>query len=161
MAKIYLRARRPIEVDNETAKKIKREWLNKDLPDMVDVGSDIFKSQDIRGIEGIYDKQNGKNGGYDLDNPSHKSIIKQFEKDFLDWLDKSPEYQNKPFSFFEWSESLGAIKINEQNIETIVDIVLYEELNKKWSALQDLRNRRVMAKKSENESLENLSLNNE
>lgn len=136
-AKIFIRGRNPIEIENQTAKELKEEWENKTMPEKVDLGDNIFLSRDIKGLEGILSEEKKRET---IDDPAYREKIKQFERDFLNWLEKNLQYKGKAFSAHKWFEELGAA--SELNI---IDSVLYVGLSRKWSDFQELRYRREMA----------------
>jgi len=170
MAKIFLRARLPIAIDNEKAKQLKEQWIAGTLPVMIDTESESFKSRDISGFGEIFGEDNtGKR--YDLDNPVQVEIIKQFEKDFKGYLKEHStlcNWKDRTFIHLLWFQELGAIKIKGDTNKkptsdnvwianySVVDPILFTELQKKWSAFNELRWRREMAKKREKEAIESV-----
>ena len=70
MAKIHLRGGHSIEVSQEKAKEINRDWIDKVLPEMVELETESFKSSEIKGIEGV--GVSIKDDRHSLDNPRTK-----------------------------------------------------------------------------------------
>ena len=149
MAKIFLRGKlQGVEVNDETAKQMKTDWLLGSLPDVVEVGETVFKRTELKSIEDIYKEKQEKK--YDLNNFDDKEIIKSFEKEFISWLKNHQQYKDNPFSVHKWYESLGLIKIHSEDFTQFGvykgKVKEFVEIQKKWSALQSLRIRRVKAK---------------
>lgn len=84
---------------------------------------------------------------YYLDNPADKQAVKDFEQEFNLWLKGNPKHKNNPFSYLKYYESLGAIRIYNNDIVSysIEKLSLYKDLEEKWSVLGLLRSRRAYA----------------
>lgn len=157
MAKIILRGgRNPIEIDNQRAKEIKKDWLNSILPRQVDVGTAVFLSSEIKSIEGLGEVKNPFR--YDLNNSSHKQEIKDFEKEFLSFCKENPsvcDWKDRIFIHLKMFEKLGAIKIfgdPRKNNYSVINPKLCETLFRKFGALQVLRWLRERARRLNQES---------
>ena len=111
---------------------------------------------------------------YDLKNENDKRIIKDFEKEFLSWLKDNPNkanWKNRIFAELIYFQEKGAIKIcgDITKIPTIdnywpinYNIIigkerLFEDLQEKFQALNELRYLRERAKKHNEESLEQIT----
>lgn len=162
MAKIYLKARKePMVVDNSTARDLNEQWLSGKLTGVVSVEGNTFEARDLRGIEGVV--ANWEDDKIDLDNPEHRKIVREFEREFLSFIENNPEKYLKEVTgpngtwkigFREyWCESLGIIKFKHPKESPLylcdIEILspnLYGKFEKKWSAFQELRYRREKAK---------------
>ena len=161
-AKIFLKGKlQGIDINDELAKKINEDWLLGSLPDVVSLDdSNSFKRSELKSIEGIYTEKQEKK--YDLDNPNDRKIIKDFEKEFLFWLETNPKYKSSPFSDHKWYESLDIIRVTSEDF-TQFNIYRdrtkeFKEIKKKWSALQSLRIRREEAKKHNTPPVEEIAV---
>ena len=78
---------------------------------------------------------------YDIDNPSHRETVIDFEKDF-----EASGFKGVG-SYHFWIRKLGIIKFYQDDWHNykIIDIPRYQNYQLKWSALQDLRIRREKA----------------
>lgn len=157
MAKVFIVGRAaPIAVSREEALHLKDDWVGQRLPKQVEIAGEVFRSRDIRGISGAYDIKEKKK--YDLDNPDDVKIIRQFEKDFLDWYKANPEHHDELTTVEYFFESKGGCDVRGPRIvdSVIINPDLYTELGNKWSALQSLRRRREIAKGFEKEYFDRL-----
>lgn len=171
MAKIFLRGRQPIALSNEKAKQLKDEWLANILPDVVDTDFGTFKSRDISGFGEIFGEDKTERR-YDLNDPKQKELIRQFEIEFKNYMAQHPDYnwENRMYISLLWFQELGAIKLKGDTSKkptidnlwnyrySIVDPILFKELSKKWSALNELKWRRTTAKRAEREAMESMGL---
>ena len=81
---------------------------------------------------------------YDLDNPIERAIIERFEKE----LEKEWEGFEDTWQFTDYLIKLETIRIDPTTQGIIIrNPELYMELNKKWNAFNELRNRREKSKK--------------
>ena len=157
MPSIYFKRQdKPLLVSNKEGERVSADWqLNPKSQDIIQIGGEMFKICDIKRIGNIGTREDRKE--FNLDNPEEKAIVRQFENDFIDWCEKNKGYDGVASE--RWFEELGAIKIKRDmsvNYIIVSDPVLYRELNKKWSGLQNLRIRRTYAKRLEKESIESL-----
>ena len=159
MAKIHLRGGHSIEVSQEKAKEINRDWIDKVLPEMVELETESFKSSEIKGIEGV--GVSIKDDRHSLDNPRTKEEVKDFEKKYLQYLEDNPKkfnWKNKVFSHLIWFQELGAIKLTGDisKISSIDNMwhfnykidnrELFTELQWKFQSWNELRWRRERVK---------------
>ena len=94
---------------------------------------------------------------YDINNQSHRELIKDFEKEFNEFVKNNPDkyFKNKDerkVGYKEhWMQELGIIKINGDNLGDYVvkDMDRCVDFKKKWTAFQELRIRRVEAKEKD------------
>jgi len=73
----------PIEISNQRAKEIQKDWLNNELPEIIEAGNITFSKRDLKAVltdEQLYDnlKQKNENESYTL------------------WLEEKREMQNMP-----------------------------------------------------------------
>jgi len=130
MAKIYLKGRvSPLEVASQAAEKIKDAWLTGRLSEIVSVGDEFFKRQDLAVLadEALYSE----------------TELLELEKRFANWVEQKKDLlPEKSCLFFRWLADLGIIKVDKENNYfsfSICDIARFEELSKKYSALKGLR----------------------
>lgn len=110
---------------------------------------------------------------YDLNNSSHRELIKDFEREFHEFIKNYPEncFKDKngnKFGYKEhWMKELGLIKItgNDLGQYKVKDMDRYGDFQKKWAALSDLRILRARAKENDyqqhaNEVLESMKPDN-
>ncbi len=163
MAKIYLRSRREaIFINDKRVEQLKKDWINKTLPEKIEVDGEVFNSKDIRGFSGIGLAKRVKE--YNLDDPQDRAEIKAFEKEWEKWLLKNSSYKGAAQLSEKWFADLGASKIDERREEKwkrphviVVDSDLYSKLRSKWSALGELCSRRTYTKRLEKEVLKSLT----
>jgi len=137
MAKIYLKGRvSPLEVASQAAEKIKDAWLTGRLSEIVSVGDEFFKRQDLKGIS------LEKTVLADEELYSETELL-ELEKRFANWVEQKKDLlPEKSCLFFRWLADLGIIKVDKENNYfsfSICDIARFEELSKKYSALKGLR----------------------
>lgn len=182
MAKIYLKGRfDPVEVDGDLAKQAQADW--KDDPnsnELTIIGGLSARHKDIKFFL-IGDEQLPfVDEGYNLDDPSQREIIKEFEKDFVGWLAMSPKWADNVWRHERYFEELGAQRLTwltknkrydpeqrkvvevepflmpDASSVVVLDGKLFDELHRKWNALTDLRGRRKYASEMEADNLEKL-----
>lgn len=82
--------------------------------------------------------------GYDLNDPAERAIIEKFGEELAnEWIDNKGKWQFKDYLI-----KLEATRIDPTTQEVIIrNPGLYMELNKKWNAIHELRNKEENSKK--------------
>ena len=147
MAKIYLRGIGEIDISNEKAKEFKDNWYQGRYKDKkVNLGDIVFNGNEIKAVKLDAEIAETKQSEYDLNDPSQKAKVLEFEKEFLQWCkDNEGKYQKgERFNWF--MQDKGAIKITGAywQYSTIIKSgdkvpVLFNELTKLFSSLNSLR----------------------
>ena len=155
MSKIYIKSRRePMLVENAQALKVKKDWLmNPNSRDIVEIGNEVFKMNDIKSISGVSEKGNVVLK-FSLDIPEDRKMVKDFETSYLGWRKGAgAKYKLIP-SLMRYFEFRGAVRMvgDRQCDVTIIDSVLFHRLSKLWSAYGNLKVRREKAKSFEREA---------
>ena len=141
-----------IDVSLETAERVNDAWNRwqedkKNNPSSIMINSQNILMNTIRGVQ-FESPEDIKQ--YNLRDPEHKRIIKEFEKDI----------GNKKVK--DYMIEKGAWMIDNKYKEGAVrDPKLYMEIIRKDSGLQELRHLREMAKKHEMKRLEKMSSEND
>ena len=165
MAQIKIKAlQEPIILSNRDAQEIKKLLKDKNTSKdhLIEVGELMCKKQDIVMIKEDSDIQEIWRK-YDLYNPEQKQTILDFEKEYLEFCKNNPD---KYFKDIEtntgtwiigykenWFQDLGAIRLNNDKVNnhTVLNPELFNDLEKRWSAFQELVWRREQAAKRDKE----------
>lgn len=137
MAKIILSGvQEAIEVADEKARVIERDIASGRLPEFITIGENTIRSSAIKAVMFAQDTRGFE---YDLSNPEHKAIIKEFEKDIL-----------AVGGFDSYCELQGFIRNNGTDVVVNGNFIkTYEDAKSKMKALEWLNDRRVFAKQQE------------
>ena len=138
MSFIYLKGERePLEVSLQQARQVNSLWMtdpaSKDIVSKESVGlGQSFKICDIRRIVGL---ETEKKYNY------NDEELREFERTYQDWLDSHPHIvaEAKPFVFERWLYDLGYTREDG----TIVDSIMWQEYQKKWTALRAWQTRNM------------------
>ena len=155
MAKIKLRNQENmLEISNDLAKEIKRIVLDNSIPRTTPIDLKVMMV-DKGAVSAVFlDSERPEElKYYDLENPEHKQIIRNFETELLTWFEtQEPENQKYEKYLF----SLGILTNKGVVLSRVKE---YADLNKRWTALQILRFLRSKARKHEAEENQSLEIN--
>jgi len=151
MATINLKGiNKPIIVDDEQAKKLQNDWLTHSLPPVVKVGSAVIDAKQIKSIELEADHKIKQQTNFiDMNDSSFVEEVKKFEKEFFAFEEKYPQLKVNPYSELKWFEQLEAIKLHKTKVMNykVLNVKLYHKLQRLWSGLQLLRQKRKLLNK--------------
>jgi hypothetical protein len=154
MAKIKLRNQENmLEISNDLAKEIKRIVLDNSIPRTTPIDLKVMMV-DKGAVSAVFlDSERPEElKYYDLENPEHKQIIRNFETELLTWFEtQEPENQKYEKYLF----SLGILTNKGVVLSRVKE---YADLNKRWTALQILRFLRSKARKHEAEENKTLEI---
>lgn len=159
MAKIFIRGIGEITILNDIAIRLDEQWRQGLLRGHKQHIENVsFEGSAINGFQ--LDDTSAiltSDGEYDLDIPSQREKVKEFEREYLDWVENNfdCEILDRRMVFME---KQGAILIKKKptwmlSNHTVINSKKFKEITKLFASLSSLNQRRKKAKENETEAL--------
>ena len=164
MAKLILQGNKEMEIPNDMALQIKEDMISgRSNSSVYEVGVITVRGRLINQV--YVDGETKENERYDLDNPEHKQIIRQYEREWNNFCE-SVEKKYRTFICFLWKSRAIVCKGEPVLSKTgkmiwpnfeVYSPSLYAEYVKKDGGLSELLIRRKYSEKTEEQAQENLT----
>jgi len=163
MAEITIMGQKePLIVSEEVAVSLQKDWLEKKLPDVVEINGIMFKKDQLKAIRAskqLEDKEDSvpKSFPRDFSTDELKEIIGDLEEQFKEYAEKYPGLTDKYNGIYHRGELKLMIDLEARTLTDRDTLHLgkgYVRYMQRKDALRELERRRSYAKGKEQEAID-------